>query len=1107
MLAAREGAGYPPTDRDPPPARVTTGGNRSCDFRGITDGEEPPELVVKRMRARPETPDRGDLGPRAIAGPLLAVLVAATALVALLVRRESSGSRVPPPESRQTSPAEGPLREATPSPKEVPGEGSAERSPLEPEEAVLVRGRVVLRGSAEPVPDAIVTILTGIEAIDFPETTAQLGGPEVAANLRAWWLHEDRLAEIGGWKPVHTARTTPEGSFAIGVPRDLPSFRFEVDAREAVYEGGSRRFSLASAEVEAGVQLEAERAGSIEGTLRGPDGEPAPSGRVALLHGLLRETHRYRRANGNANGEFAFRGVRPGTWGIAARAEGCAPFQREGVEVRAGEVTRVDLVLPVESAISGLVVDERGAGIPGVQVNLTRSSPSALAHGPLVGFGARSALTGPDGRFRFGSLEAAEYDLRAYLRSALTEGASLRAALPPGDGVHDLRLVVPGLGGALAGRVLDASGRPVGGVRVRARNYGIAGAPARPTPPARIVRRETSTGPDGRFVVVGLGRQAYSLEASAPGRGGVLLEPLRDDVGNLEVVLPGPTGIAGVVRAERSGSPMPRFRVDLRRTAVAGVPVGRSYEGVDQRWFNDLDGRFEMSDLSPALYAVRFVADGYQDADMSFEVKAGDLRSGLEVLLRPAPLVRGRVVAKETGAPVAGALVERLYFPEEEGARARTGEDGRFEIRSLGRAGRSAVQLGIRHPDFAPTAAPTVHVEEETSTPEVVVELAKGGGIEGLVRGRDGRILPGARVRSVAADGSIRAASEVPAREDGSFRIERLVPGRHEVGAILPGGKDRDDRAFRTTVAVEEGRVVRIEFPVPEAEAGCTLRGSVTRGDEEIVGARLMLLLHPAGESPPLLGATGSRGRFVLKGVRPGPATLAVEPPRPDWGSVGIASASLRIEVPLAPEHVVAVRMPAGEIRGRVRRKSDGVPLSRISVRLAQTDRSAPEVWTEVPAAASTDDDGGYRFVGLAPGEYVVRASGEWGGLEAEGVSDWPAPGSAGPVSVTEGAPVVADLDLESGGTAVVEVRDAAGNPLPGAKVELIPEKAPSQTNHRENRTWQADAAGTAVFRGLRPGAYRARVEGWSAGARRVGTSPPLAVESGGRTEFEVTVP
>ncbi len=1039
-------------------------------------------------------------GSRALAGVLVALFIAVAGFVAFLGREERSGHGLAEPASRPADLAEPRPPELAPLRTEVAGTGAPERRAAEALGGTYVRGHVVLRGSGEPVGGATVTALTGVDEVDFPETAAQIGPPEEVANLWRRWIHRERLEEIGGWKPAHTGATAPDGSFAIPVPHDLASFRFAVDAPGAIYEG-DLRFSLAGPEGRVGIVLEVEPAGSVEGTLRDGHGNPVPSGFVLLANGLHLGSSGTRSARGDAEGRFSFRGIRPGTWWIAARGQACAPTYRGGVEVRPGEKTRVDLVLGAESAVLGVVVDERGNGIAGAEVNVHQWS--SLAMGSLRPFESRSTRTDAEGRFRIGSLRPGSYNVRAYLPGSSTEDAEANLTVPPGELAHGIRLVVPGGGRSIAGRVVDRTGAPVPGARVAARNFGVVGGPPRPSPLARWIRREATADSDGRFVVRNLDGEAFAIEAASPTGGGTLVEPVTADARDLELVLPGPTGISGTFREEGTGEPVRRFRIEYRRTAVGGVPFDEVIERWEQRWFNAADGGFEMPDLAEGTYRFRFVSDGYLDADLAdVEVKAGEMRSGLEVAAHAAQLLRGRVTAKGTGEGVAGALVDRLDVGQGEPVSTRTKEDGRFEIRSPGRPSWW-VQLGVRHPDFAPASIKPV-TDERQAAKEIVIELSKGGAIEGTVRKPDGAPSGGARIRAESGSDFAKTASEVAAGPDGTFRIERLAPGRYDLHAFLPD-PDFAERASWTSADVEEGRVAHVSFTTAPREAGCTLRGRVTRGTEEIAGARVSVL----GPSPDrgILrdGSTGTCGQFVLRDVPFGPATLVVDPPHSSWGEIGVAAASFRIEVPRAAEHFLELRMPAGEIRGRVRRKSDGEPLSRVRLALRALDPAPADAWTEVSMTVRTGNDGSFRFVGLARGEYVVDARPEWSGPEAERIVDWPAPGSSGPVRVPAGATVRVDVDLQIGGTAEVQVLDEAGKAERSARVELRADGAMSEGSRGDRGGVDTDGRGIAIVRGLRPGIYSARAER-TAGGRAAGESAPLPVESGGKTRFVVTV-
>src|SRR5262249_33685807 len=155
---------------------------------------------------------------------------------------------------------------------------------------------------------------------------------------------------------------------------------------------------------------------------------------------------------------------------------------------------------------------------------------------------------------------------------------------------------------------------------------------------------------------------------------------------------------------------------------------------------------------------------------------------------------------------------------------ARTGGDGRFEIRCTGRPSWNS-QLGIRHPDFAPAATDPIP-DGRGAAKEILVELSKGGAIEGFVHRADGAPGAGARVRAGAGPELAKTAGEVAAGPDGSFRIDRLAPGHYDVGAFVrdigPEG-----RWFWAPVDVEEGRIARADFLAVRREPGCTLRGRV----------------------------------------------------------------------------------------------------------------------------------------------------------------------------------------------------------------------------------------------------------------------------------------
>ncbi|MCK6462152.1 MAG: carboxypeptidase-like regulatory domain-containing protein, partial [Planctomycetes bacterium] len=160
---------------------------------------------------------------------------------------------------------------------------------------------------------------------------------------------------------------------------------------------------------------------------------------------------------------------------------------------------------------------------------------------------------------------------------------------------------------------------------------------------------------------------------------------------------------------------------------------------------------------------------------------------------------------------------------------------------------------------------------------------------------------------------------------------------------------------------------------------------------------------------------------------------------------------------PAAP--APAVPVPVGTILGHVFRP-DGSPAKGAQVRLKGQLRGADGLIPgggEVSRTTEVDDEGFYRFEGLAPGCYDLRA--ECGGY---------APLNSGHgyiINEKGGARWFARL--RPGGTLVVVLRDLAGAPLAGVEVETA-----------SGATAPTDATGQAVFAHLAAGAYPVIVRG-----------------------------
>jgi carboxypeptidase family protein len=936
-----------------------------------------------------------------------------------------------------------------------------------------------------PPADAEVRALTGKREFDFPETIGLLGGKEVYERLLKEGEARRRVRELGGWKPGHSARSGPEGSFEIALPRDFPEFRFEVEA-DFAGRFRERRFSIDSPEVLAGVTLVLDAAARIEGRLTDGSGQTVRGARVALVEPLAESLRRIQLERGadaesDEEGRFVFRGVAPGEWVLAAVAEGLG-YAKRRVDAVAREVTRADLVLGQGVVIAGKVVDESGGGVAGARVQAI--PPAWTPEGIRVEYGL--ARTDPSGGFRICSLEPGPHHLRATKDGLLAKDPELLVEVKGGEETSVTLVLTAGR--HVAGRVVGEAGRPVGGATVTAwpdwRSARGAGAPMRRTP----FSQRTETGPDGSFRLTGLGEGPYEIVASKPEVATAERRNVAEDLDDLEIVLPGPTGVAGRVEDAASGSPVRRFTILLHRIERSAGSIGRSSEG--SRAFLDEEGRFRFAGLRPGEYGVSSRAEGFVEGEVEgIEVAAGGIHDGLRIRLERAAAVRGKVVTI-AGDPVAGALIE---VGQEEGIFAdadsiETAPDGSFELHGL-KPGE--IRLAVKHEAFIERRLEPIALVAGGAIEGVLVTLSKGGGIEGVAVDTEGKPLQGWIRASRAAGGDAKRAAIDP---EGRFRMEGMEPGewtacvQHHRKVNASAWTDEDGEA--RPVRVEDGRITQVDF----SERGKTrrVRGRVTRGGEPVGGADLAIRPSTAGGHSPFShrsAETESDGTFVLERVVPGEAIVSVHAPGERDGSRSLVMFEKAVVVPADSEPFLEIPVPTGGVEGRVRTSPADRPLFNATI---EVEPQSPDDLGRLGGSATTARDGRFRLAGLTAGTYRVRARGT--------EEDACAPAVTTDVVVADGALTAVDFALQEEGRALVEVVDERGEPVREAWVTLRRVEEEEREDPR-GTPWVTDSAGLARMRPISPGTYYA-----SAGelGGLVGFSDKDTVFPGRETRFRI---
>jgi carboxypeptidase family protein len=1041
---------------------------------------------------------------RARASLLGAVVVLALVglLASVLVDR---GSKVPgretpaeaPPEAVREVDSEPSARgsQPAPSPEREELRKEAASSPTavsEPGREAVIRGRILSTDGSPPPADALVSIVTEDPMIDFPEVAARLGGRRAFQDAVGGPDHHRWFVAAVGLRPALTARAAANGTFSVPVPRDLPKFRVEVEADSARARPRDR-YMLVTPDVDPVLTVFVEPGGRIEGSVRTMDGR-AVAGALVVGRRSSQPGDPLEATRSDDSGAFVLRGLPPGRYSTAALSEGLAPAIERGLEVSPRRATRRDLLLGAPSSVSGRVVDRAGSGIGGARVHafplIEFGSGPGLAWAPYG-----DAVADPEGRFLIGSLCAGEHRVAAEAPGFGSAGY-VTLQVPAGDGIDGVELVLDA-GKSLAGRVRGPDGVAVADASVRAE---VDFPKWRPEQGRILAGRVTvRTTVDGSFRMGGFGDAPLLVEASHPDHGSRRLESVAPGRVDLELRLPGRTGIAGTVREAEGGAPVRLFSVEFGEIEDTDPTPFHFRSNLPARSFDSSEGSFEIVDLKSSRVGLRVTASGFVLETLpEIDVKQGEVRRDVEVRLRRAGSVRGTVVEEGSEKPVAG--VEIYWHAEREAAtievpsgRGYSGPDGSFHIQGIPPGKASFELVGSR--DLLGTRG-SVEVRSGETTEGIRLSIRLGGALEGIAAGPDGFSYVGAKANVSSIGGPDQA--EAPIAGDGRFRVERLRPGKYSV--VVPPPSDADlkageygERILRGIADVEEGKVARVEFPEP-ARGICTVRGRLLRGGAGVERAHIFLFPAAAEASPEAralnegrwITRTGSDGAFEIRGVPAGDARIRARL------EARHSDVTLKVRIPDAHELLLDLRVPSGRVEGRVRRAADLAPLSEVSLELSRGEgRGDPIAWSR------TDGEGRYAFGDLEPGTYAVAADGRVPGKEAQ--ADL-IPQRREGVRVVEAEPAAVDFLLEAGGAARVLVRGPDGEPVEDLYV-LLRERGSREGPASPRFAGRTQREGVARLGGIPPGAYVAHVGGSKYAASR---SEERTVRAGEEVEFRV---
>jgi hypothetical protein len=672
--------------------------------------------------------------------------------------------------------------------------------------------------------------------------------------------------------------------------------------------------------------------GAITGRVTDPTGHPVEGVNVAANTNGDRDPRYHDPVATGADGTYALGGLPAsdnylvcfspalsrGSTSPNGDLDGCFEGSDTGrVVVQAGQVTaHINQRLVPGGAITGTVTDTAGHPLGNVDVDVSASLPT----------GARTAT---DGTYRVNRLEPGGYTVCfGQSDTPITGGTSTtgyvgacdHADIPnAGDtAVVDIQLVA---GGEISGRVTDADGNPISGVKIALMTAGsslnVAGyGPTAADGSYDIKSLEAGTyrlcfvaeeASGGRSTTGYLGQcyagfpLPFGPGLSKPVQGtNIVVEPGRADTG-IDASLADGGAIRGTVTG-LDGQPRPGVTVLVRQSPYLYGNVSTA-----------ADGTYQVTGLRADTYSVCFFPqlgdqvpppsgllnqcfdNAKPSLDQNVPVTLGQFTDHIDAHLNAGGQISGRVT-DTAGSPLAGVKVHVLggAFSGD----VRTAPDGTYTVRYVypGTAqlcfsaqgatggGSATGYLDECYDNVAPDGTPTaIPVTAGQTTTGIDAALLPAGSIIATATDQAGHPLAGITASYKLPDAPYGVGRTTGA--DGSATFLNLTPGTYQVCFRTPeftpvtGGESEGgygDVCLDSVQVAADGTPTRVTQALPELAA---VSGRVTDQNGAPLGSVRVSLRDSSGtEFPPYTSVfTKTDGSYEVTRVPPGTYTICFD--------------------------------------------------------------------------------------------------------------------------------------------------------------------------------------------------------------------------------------
>jgi FtsP/CotA-like multicopper oxidase with cupredoxin domain len=387
---------------------------------------------------------------------------------------------------------------------------------------------------------------------------------------------------------------------------------------------------------------------SIAGTVKDESGKGLKDAQLTLSSA----TNTIATTNSNADGNYGFSDLTPGTYTVLVTLEGFSfnPFKKE-VRVRGSESHQVDFTgtttAPPPPAtkltISGRVKDANGAGVS--EVTITLKGPN----------GDRTANTASDGTYSFIELSAGNYTLVPSKTGSAFQQTSVVVTLTTENATNiDFTAIPPPAATyTLSGRITNEAGAAIADVTVAV------------TDGASVL-----TDGNGDYAIRSLPPGTYTITPTASD---YTFEAGAVNITNADVVL----NFTGKLKTYTLSG---RILAQDTNTPLSGVTV--ELTGTPRTTATDETGTFKFSGLVNGSYTVRPTLDGYafEPAAMTYTVNGADVSNVDFTGELLTYSILGKVTYSTTGNPTANVAIN---VTGKMSTSATTNPDGTFTVTKL----------------------------------------------------------------------------------------------------------------------------------------------------------------------------------------------------------------------------------------------------------------------------------------------------------------------------------------------------------------------------------------------------------------------------------------